>query len=178
MYADDGTFHSSDVSIKSIELSVQHDLTIVDKWCTLNNTAINPSKTVCMTIGPQRKLSKLIELSLSVQGITLQSVETHRLLAVHLDKNLTWNIHIDKLCKQVNIKINLLKRISHFFLTLYMKKVFYAVYFSSIMEYACIVWGIGNKTNSNRIIKLQKRAARIIVIKKPFKTSSKLCLMN
>ena len=72
MYADDGTFHSSDVSIKSIELSVQHDLTIVDKWCTLNNTAINPSKTVCMTIGPQRKLSKLIELSLSVQCITSQ----------------------------------------------------------------------------------------------------------
>ena len=65
--------------------------------------AINPSKTVCMTIGPQRKLSKLIELSLSVQSITLQSVETHRLLGVHLDKNLTWNIHINKLCKQVNI---------------------------------------------------------------------------
>ena len=39
-----------------------------------------------MTIGPERKLSKLIELSLSVQGITLQSIETHRLLAVHLDK--------------------------------------------------------------------------------------------
>ena len=87
MYADDGTLHLSDVSIKCIELSVQHDLTIVDKWCTLNNTAINPSKTVCMTIGPERKLSKLIELSLSVQGITLQSIETHRLLAVHLDKS-------------------------------------------------------------------------------------------
>jgi len=76
--------------------------------------AINPSKIVCMTIGQQRRLSKLIELSLSVQGITLQSVKTHRLLGVHLDKNLTWNIHIDKLCKQVNIKINLLKSISHF----------------------------------------------------------------
>jgi len=33
-----------------------------------------------MTIGPQRKLSKLIDLSLSVQGITVQSVETHRLV--------------------------------------------------------------------------------------------------
>ena len=26
-------------------------------------------------------------------------------------------------------------------------------YISPIIEYACIVWGIGNKTNSNRIIK-------------------------
>ena len=54
-----------------------------------------------------------------------------------------------------------------------MKKVFYTGYISSIIEYACIVWGIGNKTYSNRIIKLQKRATRI-VLKKPFKTSSKL----
>ena len=57
--------------------------------------------------------------------------------------------------------------------TLDMKKVFYTGYISSIIEYACIVWGIGNKTNSNRIIKLQKRAARI-VLKIPFKISSKL----
>ena len=103
---------------------------------------------------------KLIELSLSVQGITLQSVETHRLLGVHLDKNLTWNIHIDKICKQVNIKINLLKRISHFLTLDNMKKVFYTGYISSIIEYACTVWGIGNKTNSKKIIKLQKLAAK------------------
>ena len=115
---------------------------------------------------------KLIELSLSVQGITLQSVETHRLLGVNLDKNLTWNIHIDEICKQVNIKISLLKRISHF-LILDMKKVFYTGYISSVIEYTCIIWGIGNKTNSNRIIKLQKRAARI-VLEQTFKTSSKL----
>jgi len=176
MYAYDGTLQSSDVSIKHIEPNVQHDLTIVDKCCTLNNMAIDPSKTVCMTIGPQRKLSKLIELSLSVQGITLQSVETHRLLGVHLDKNLTWNIHIDKLCKQVNIKINLLKRISHF-LTLDMKKVFYTGYISSIIEYACIVWGIGNKTNSNRIIKLQN-VLQDLYLNKLSKHHLNLYLMN
>ena len=55
MYADDGTLHSSDVSISCIEPNLQHDLTIVDKWWTLNNMAINQSKTVCMTIGQQRK---------------------------------------------------------------------------------------------------------------------------
>ena len=54
MYAGDGTLQSSDVSLKCIEPNLQHDLTRVDKWCTLNNMTINPSKTVCMTIGPQR----------------------------------------------------------------------------------------------------------------------------
>jgi len=51
-----------------------------------------------------------------------------------------------------NIKI---KMISHL-LTLDMKKVFYTGYISSVIEYACIGWGMGNKTNSNIIIKLQK----------------------
>jgi len=129
-----------------------------------------------MTISPHRKVLKLIELSLPVQYITLQSVETHRLLGVHFDKNLTWNIHIDNLCKQVNIKINLLKRISHF-LTLDMKKLFYTGYISAIIEYACIVWGIGNKTNSNRIIKLQKRAHELY-LKDLSKHHPNLCLMN
>jgi len=104
------------------------------------------------------------------------TVKTHRLLGVHLDKHLTWNIHIDKLCKQVNIKINLLKRISHF-LTLDMKKVFNTGYTSSVIEYACIVWGIGNKTNSNRIVNLQKRATRI-VLKNVSKHHLNLCLLN
>jgi len=54
-----------------------------------------------------------------------------------------------------------------------MKKVFYTGYISAIIEYVCSVWEIGNKTNSNRIIKLQKRAAQI-VLKTHFKTSSKL----
>ena len=72
----------------------------------------------------------------------------------------------------MNIKINLLKRVS-LFLTLDMNKLFYSGYISLIIEYACIIWGIGNKTNSNRIIKLQKRAARI-VLEQTFKTSSKL----
>jgi len=53
----------------------------------------------------------------------------------------------------MNIKINLLKSISHL-LTLDLKKVFYTGYISLIIEYACIVWGVGNKTNSNIIVKL------------------------
>ena len=81
--------HQMYLYTKCIEPNLQHDLIIVDKWCTLNNMAINPSKTVRLTIGTQRKFSKQIELYLSVQGIALQLVETHRLLGVHLDKNLT-----------------------------------------------------------------------------------------
>ena len=85
--------------------------------------AIYPSKTVCMTIGTQRKLSKLNEVSLSVQDITLQSVETLTCLK-------TWYSKV----------------------TLSRYEVCYTGYISSIIEYACIVCGIGNKTKTNTIV--------------------------
>jgi len=49
VYADDGTLHSSDVSVKFIEPNLQHALTIVDKWCTLNNMIINCMYDNCPT---------------------------------------------------------------------------------------------------------------------------------
>jgi len=58
MYADEGTLILSDVSIKCMVPNLQHDLTIVDKWCTLNNMAINPSKTVLYDNWPTKKTFK------------------------------------------------------------------------------------------------------------------------
>jgi len=40
MYADDGTLHSSDVSMKCIEPDTQHGLTIVDKWCYIQSRKV------------------------------------------------------------------------------------------------------------------------------------------
>ena len=42
-------------------------------------------------------------------------------------------------------------------------KLYYNSYILSILDYCCLIWGRCSKTNSLRILKLQKRAARIIL---------------
>ena len=47
MYADDYIHH---MYLYNALNQIYNMTTIVEIWCTLNNMAINPSKTVCMTI--------------------------------------------------------------------------------------------------------------------------------
>ena len=51
MYSDDYIHH---MYLYNALNQVYNMTTIVEIWCTLNNMAINPSKTVYVTIGPQR----------------------------------------------------------------------------------------------------------------------------
>jgi len=51
MYADD---YIHQMYLYNALNQIYNMTTIVEIWCTLNNMAINPSKTVCVTIGPQR----------------------------------------------------------------------------------------------------------------------------
>ena len=58
-----------------------------------------------------------------------------------------------------------------------MKQLYYNAYIASTFDYGCLTWCTGNKTDLNRIVKLQKRAARII-LHKPFRTKSSDMFQN
>jgi hypothetical protein len=57
------------------------------------------------------------------------------------------------------------------FLSPEMKQLFYNAYIASSYDYGCIIWSQCNKSDVNKITKLQKRTAGII-LNKPLKTNS------
>ena len=122
---------------------------------------VNPTKTKCMLIGPNNK-STSCKLDLRINNVPIENVESHKILGVHVDKHLSWAVHIDKTCLKINSKIALLKRIS-IYLTFEMKQLFYSSYILPCFDYCCPVWGRNTKRNLSRINMLQKKAARIIL---------------
>ena len=162
MYADDTTLYNIGSNVNEIQFKLQSDIETARNWCRKNNMAINPSKTTCMTIGSRNKLNGLKELQLSVDDINIVNVESQKILGIHIDKHLTWKTHVDKTCKKLVSKLFLLKRIKYY-LTYEMKQLFYNAYLTPIMDYGCVVWQSVNMSDINRIIKLQKRSARIIL---------------
>jgi len=68
------------------------------------------------------------------------------------------------------MKVNLLKRLSPF-LTMDMQKLFYNSYILSQFDYCCVVWANGTKSCLKKLYKIQKRAARLILMK-PNRTPS------
>ena len=173
LYADDSTLYKSDSNITTIETNLQDSLIKINKWCFDNNMSLHPGKSKCMVMASNYKMKYSRELCLSINNIKLENVQVHKLLGIYIDNTISWKYQISKVCTKLNSKLALLKRISYY-LSNDMKRMFYNAYIMPTFEYCCIIWGKGirSKTCINKITKIQKRAARIILCM-PLKTSSK-----
>ena len=118
------------------------------------------------------RLSNCRELNLQVNDIRIQNVTTQKLLGVYIDENLTWSKHIDHLCSVVSSKISLLKQLAEY-VPIDVQKRFYQGYILPLIDYGSVTWGSTSCPNLERLAKLQKRAARII-LKADFDTPSSL----
>ena len=171
MYADDVTLYKSSKSLSEINELLQNDLSKIDTWSKNNNMILNPKKTTCMVIGNKKRLKNIPELQLKVLNNKIENVSVQRVLGLYIDNSLCWKTHVDKVCSEVSSKVHLVKRINNF-LTLDMKQLFYNSYIAPCFDHGCISWNHCKSAFTNIIIKLQKRAA-CIILKKPRKTCSK-----
>ena len=164
LFADDATLHNSAASLESIKSPISADIVNINNWCRENGMIINENKSKCMIIGTSQRLSKLQShaLSINVNGNELDDVDTEKLLGVHIDPQLHFNKHVDYVCKNVTSKIALLKRIKRH-LPLPYRKLYYNAYILPCIDYCLTIWGNTTKTNLERIHKLQKCAARVIL---------------
>jgi hypothetical protein len=135
--------------------------------------ALNAKKTKTMLMGSSRKLSLLhCELQLYFDDGCLNNVNTHKLLGVHLDNSLNWTSQVDKICSVFSSRIALLNKLKTY-LPIEGLKLYYNGYLLPLIDYCSVVWWNRNKVNLEKILKLQKRAARII-LRADFNTPSKM----
>ena len=171
-YADDATFHTHDKDIHTIESRIHPDFNASKLWSTSNKMHIHYQKTSCMTIGTRQRLDGTDNLDIKADNINIRSVSNQKLLGLHIDENLNWNTHIDNRCKVVSSKISQLRQLAEY-VPLQVQKQFYQGYILPLLDYGSITWGSTSTANIERLSKLQKRAARII-LKADFDTPSVL----
>ena len=174
LYADDTTLHKSGKDLEDLQVKVQQDLTNVEQWCERNNMFINTEKTKCMLIcTKQRQMSLNNQPLLLINSEILKFSECEKLLGVKIDKNLSWKAQIDNICKNISSRIYLLIKIKKF-LNHAARNTFYNGYILPLIDYCCVVWGGCGIDLLSRIVKLQKRAARVILDADPFAPSEPL----
>ena len=91
-------------------------------------------------------------------------VSQTKLLGVHFDQNLSWEEHIKHVKKKISSNLYLLKQIKAH-LPLEARKLFFNSYVLPHFDYCSTIWGNCSKTALNKLEKLQKRAARLILDK-------------
>ena len=162
IYADDTTEHSSSKNVIILEKTLQNGANGFISWCMSNKMFINILKTVFMLLGSRQNLMRTDQIKLYIENHVILGTEQQKLLGVIIDKNLSWDKQIDAVCLNVTRRITLLKLLSKYIDQANMK-LYYNSYILPILDYGCLIWGRCSKTNTLRILKLQKRAARIIL---------------
>lgn len=163
-YADDTTLYVSGESLEIIERNLQTALDCLAKWCRYNGMLINTTKTKVMLITTYQKRTSLIngQLSLHLNDSELNMITHDKVLGIVIDNNLTWSQHVDKVCKKITSNLWLLSRIKDFLTTSH-RIQFYKTYIQPHIDYCNTVWGGTSQINLNRILRLQKRACKIIL---------------
>ena len=101
MYADDTHLTYASNDIDGIDHHFNEDLAKVSEWLVANRLTLNQSKTEFMLIGSRQRISTFNSSpSLTMNDVPIKQVSHTKSLGVHIDENLTWNVHIEKLCKK------------------------------------------------------------------------------
>ena len=83
-------------------------------------------------------------------------------VGVITDKTLSWTNQIDSVCLNIARRITLMTQLSKYVNKESLKQ-YYNSYILPIFDYDCMIWSRSSAINTNRLLKLQKRAARIIL---------------
>ena len=119
IYADDTTLSlSSDVTNGPTAMSsaLQQDLDDVPRWSAANKMVTNAAKTKRLLFTGKRIPCKLDNGSLELKLVNsdIEQVDSQKLLGVTIDKHLSFDVHVEELCKKLSQRIAVLRKIRRF----------------------------------------------------------------
>ena len=114
----------------------------------------------CYHLGITCKKSSIL-FQYTLNGLPISKVNSTKYLCVPISSNLSWNEHVDNICKNANSTLGLLRRVlggcSH-----KVKDTAYRTLVRPKLEYASCLWNPFRQLNINNIESVQRRAARYV----------------
>ena len=98
---------------------------------------------------------------IELENVNIECEEVVTLLGVDIDNTLTFNVHINNICKKSNRQINVLKRIGKRLSKLNRLTIFHSFVLSNF-NFCPLTWHFCSETNTKKIEKIQERALRFV----------------
>ena len=163
LFADDNFIYACGDTIDEVKERLQKCLDSIAYWYKRNRLKINEKKTKIMLIGSKHQLRSmnLEDYVLLYDDKPLELVEAAKYLGLHISSDLSWDLHIQHLCKQMYYYISLFRRLSKILPRESMLKV-YKAYIQPRFDYGVTVWGCTMEYNLDKVQRIQNLAGRII----------------
>jgi len=161
-YADDTQLYLSLNSVNA-QSAMDECFKAVHRWFALNGLALYPDKseTIVVGTGARRRQEGAIG-SVSVGVVNIPVSECVRSLGVTLDSTLSFDRHVDNVCKTAFHHVRALRRIRKFITTDDAKNIATAVVGSRLDYCNSLLYGV-SETNLNKLQRVQNSLARIVL---------------
>ena len=154
MYADDTTLYSRNFPAND---TINREFHKVFNWFCVNKLSLNIDKTKFMIFHNRNKNITQLIPEISINDHTISRVTKFNFLGIVIDENLNWNSHLDKICFKISRAIGTLHRLKCT-LPSHILKILYNSLILPHCTYGILSWG----SNVDKVLKLQKKAVRII----------------
>ena len=164
MFADDTTILVRGPSVTSLSTQLNEVATTVSTWADNNRMSLNTTKTKSLLITTLQKRRTLTSSALNVQidGRSIEQVDYAKMLGVMIDSDKSWEHHIDTICCIISSRLSLLRRIKPY-LNFDSALRFYNSCVNNYFIYCSAAWGNCSHHLLLRLLRLQKRAGRILL---------------
>ena len=133
--ADDTNLHTSGKSTASSCATLSTDLDAAATWADRWGMLFSAPKSKHLSIGKKARQSPPV----SMRGVLIPQIRTHKHLELVLNESLTWSDHISSVYTACARMIGILRCLDGTICSPAMKRIYTAV-ISPRMEYACLVW--------------------------------------
>ena len=162
MYADDSTHYTSGQDVQQISTKLTEHSKPLCKWIDDNGMVLNVEKTECILFYKRPQGINKSDFAVSIGDTEIHVVNHHKLLGVHIDSKLSWEVHIDKLCAKLRNRLFLFNSIKHLLPT-YTRTMYFDGMVQPLIDYGCTIWGSCSKQLLQRVHKLVKIFGRSIL---------------
>jgi len=160
LFADDMSLIINAKNYRELQLKIESDLNVINNWLKTNRLVLNHKKSNYMVMGSPLE-NTIRDLRPVINGKPLIRVKATKILGINLDNNLKFDSHIDILTKELNSRLYLISNLRKYL----PENTVNFVYKSIIrpkLEYGCQLWGFTYNKHIEKLLKVQKRFARII----------------
>ena len=173
LFADDTNLFFSGNDIHSLIVEINNNLKLLSTWFKANKLSLNLKKTNFIMFG--NKVCDMINNALTIEfdGSPIEQVFYTKFLGVFIDSKFLWNIHISKMSSTISRSIGIMRNL---YCKLPTTSLFnlYNTLILPYLTYCNIVWGCAAKTNLEVLLKLQKKAIRIVTKSKYLASTDQL----
>jgi hypothetical protein len=141
----------------SFNETIEEILLKINKWFQVNSLTLNFNKTKFIQFST--KLNLGTSICMDCEHNYIENSQSTKFLGLILNKTLSWQLHIDKICAELKSGCYILRTLKPTLSVSNLKTIYFS-FIHSIITYGIIFWG--NSAASDEVFKLQKRAIRII----------------